>query len=252
IEREDMVEATIRFPRGMPKAVRVVDPEGRELPAQIQDGKVLFVAKAPSVGFAVYHVIAAQARATDSSLKATESSIENARYQVKLNGDGDVSSIYDKQVAKELLSAPIRLAISTDTPQQYPAWNMDYEQVEATPRTYVSGPARIRIKENGPVRVSLEVTRQTEDSKFVQTISLSAGDAGNRVEFSNAVGWRTLAANLKVCFPLTATAPEATYNQDLGNIKRPNATQRQFEVGSHRWIDLTDKSGGFGVTILTG
>src|ERR1019366_1814523 len=57
---------------------------------------------------------------------------------------------------------------------------------------------------------------------------------------------------LKVCFPLTATAPEATYNQDLGNIKRPNATQRQFEVGSHRWIDLTDKSGGFGVTILTG
>ncbi len=27
--------------------------------------------------------------------------------------------------------------------------------------------------------------------------------------------------------------------------------ERQFEVVSHRWIDLTDKSGSFGATILT-
>ena len=173
------------------------------------------------------------------------------RYRVQLNQDGDVSSIFDKSLNKELLSAPIRLAISTDVPKQYPAWNMDFDQEQAAPRAYVGGPAQIRIKENGPVRVSLEVTRKAENSTFVQTIRLSAGDAGNRVEFGNAIDWRTLAANLKVAFPFSAANENATYNWDLGTIQRPNAQERQFEVASHRWIDLTDKSGAFGTTILT-
>ena len=128
---------------------------------------------------------------------------------------------------------------------------MDFDQEQAPPRAYVSGPAQIRMVEHGPVRVALEVTRQTENSKFVQTIRLSAGDAGNRVEFGNAIDWRTLAANLKVAFPLSAANEDATYNWDVGTIERPNAQERQFEVASHRWIDLTDKSGSFGATILT-
>ena len=70
----------------------------------------------------------------------TESSLENARYRVQLNQDGDVSSIYDKSLNKELLSAPIRLAISTDVPKQYPAWNMDFDQEQAAPRAYVERP----------------------------------------------------------------------------------------------------------------
>ena len=85
---------------------------------------------------------------------------------------------------------------------------MEFEQEQAAPRAYVGGPAQIRIKESGPVRISLEVTRETEGSKFVQTVSLSAGDAGNRVEFANAIDWRTLAANLKATFPLSASNSE--------------------------------------------
>lgn len=85
----------------------------------------------------------------------------------------------------------------------------------------------------------------------MQTVSLAAGDAGNRVEFANSIDWRGKAENLKVAFPLTASNPDATYNEDVGVVERPNATERQFEVLSHRWIDLTDKSGSYGVTILT-
>jgi len=68
---------------------------------------------------------------------------------------------------------------------------MEFEREEAPARSYVGGPAQVRSKENGPVRVSVEVVRETEGSKFVQTVSLSAGDAGNRVEFGNAIDWRT-------------------------------------------------------------
>jgi hypothetical protein len=57
IEREDVVEATVQFAGGAPKAVRVTGPDGHEVPAQLEaDNKVVFLAKAPSVGYAVYDV----------------------------------------------------------------------------------------------------------------------------------------------------------------------------------------------------
>jgi alpha-mannosidase len=251
IPREDLVEASVTFPAGTPKAVSVYGPDGKEVPAQIADGKVLFLAKMPPVGFAVYDVAPAERQSRSSELKVTQSSLENARYRVKIDENGDVSSIYDKSLNKELLSAPMRLAISYDAPTVYPAWNMDFDQEQAAPRAYVGGPAQIRIKDDGPARVSIEVTREAENSKFVQTISLAAGDAGSRVEVANAIDWRTTSANLKQTFPMTASNTDATYNWDIGTIQRPNAQERQFEVASHRWIDLTDKSGSFGETILS-
>jgi len=251
IAREDLVEAKVDLPSGVVKSVRVSDANGKEVPSQMEGDKVLFLAKAPSVGYEVYHITPASGASSSSELKVTESSLENARYRVALNQDGDVASIFDKQLNKELLSAPMRLAISNDKPKVYPAWNMDFDQEQAAPRAYVGGPSQIRIKEKGPIRVSLEVTRESEGSKFVQTISLSAGDSGNRVEFGNAIDWKTLSANLKATFPLSASNENATYNWDIGTVQRPNANERQFEVASHRWIDLTDKSGSYGTTILT-
>jgi len=220
------------------------------VPAQLSDSKVLFLARAPAVGFAVYDVQTAEAPSA-STLKVTECSLENNRYRVSVNGSGDVSSIFDKRTNRELLSAPIRMAISTDIPRQWPAWNMDFEDEQRAPRAFVTGPAKVRVAESGPVRVAVEVVRETEDSKFVQTISLSAGDAGNRVEFSNVIDWNTKQANLKATFPFTSTNKLATYNWDIGTIQRPNAEERQFEVASHQWIDLTDGSGAYGATVLT-
>ena len=181
----------------------------------------------------------------------TERSLENDRYRLQIDGQGDVSSIFDKQLKRELLSAPIRLAISTDNPRQWPAWNMDFEDEQRAPRAFVGGPAKIRIVERGPVRAAIEVEREIEGSKFLQTISLSSGDAGNRVEFRNVIDWHTKRANLKATFPLAAANKLATYNWDVGTMQRPNAEERQFEVASHQWIDLTDANAGYGVTILT-
>jgi alpha-mannosidase len=128
---------------------------------------------------------------------------------------------------------------------------MDWDQVHTAPRGYVSGTAAARIVENGPARVALEVTREFEGSKFVSTVRLSAGDAGNRVEFANAIDWKGLASNVKATFALTASNPNATYNWDIGTIQRPTEDERQFEVASHQWVDLTDQSGSYGATILT-
>ena len=247
--REDVVEAKLDLPAGT-KAVRVTGPDGKDVPAQLSNGKVLFLAKAPSVGYAVYDVSPAAA-AEASALKVTATSLENQRYRVRLDAAGDVTSIFDKQLNRELLSEPARLAISYDNPAQWPAWNMDWNQEQAAPRSYVGGTAKIRVVESGPVRVAVEVTRETEGSKFVQTVSLSAGGAGNRVEFGNVIDWNTKQANLKAEFPLTASNEMATYNLDIGTIQRPTAQPKKFEVPSHQWVDLTDVSGTFGATVLT-
>ena len=136
-------------------------------------------------------------------------------------------------------------------PEQWPAWNIDWSDQQKPPRSYVTGKTQIRVVENGPVRVALEVVRETEGSKFKQTVRLSAGDAGNRVEFSDVIDWHTVNANLKATFPLTAANTNATYNWDIGTIERGNNDERKFEVPSHQWFDLTDRSGKFGVTILS-
>jgi alpha-mannosidase len=252
IAREDVVEASVTFTGGMPKAVHVTGPDGRVVPSQISGGKVLFVARAPSVGYAVYDVEAgAGAAGAASTLEVSENSLENQYYRVKLNADGDVASIFDKAIGRELLAAPARLAISYDNPEQWPAWNMDWDQEQAEPKAYVGGPARIRVVESGPARAAVEVSRQAEGSGFVQTVRLAAGDAGKRLEFANAIDWNTRESNLKASFPLAASNRMATYNWDIGTIQRPSAQPKKFEVPSHQWMDLTDMSGEFGATLLT-
>lgn len=257
ISRQDVVEADVDFAKGAPQGVRVTGPDGSDAPAQLEadasgKSKILFLATVPSVGYAVYDVQSSDSSASqDSELKVSDSSLENARYRVTLNKNGDVSSIFDKKINHELLSAPIRLAILTDNPERWPAWNMDFQDEQRAPRAFIGGAAKIRVVENGPVRVAVEVSREGEGSKFVQFVRLSAGDAGNRVEFGNIIDWHTQGVNLKVVFPFTASNRLATYNWGIGTIQRPNEDERQFEVASHRWVDLTDHSGSFGVTILT-
>ena len=252
IDREDFVEASVKFQGGMPKAVRVTGPDGKDVPAQVSSGKVIFVAKAPSVGYAVYDVQEdAGAAGVSATLQVSANSLENQYYRVKLNADGDVASIFDKSLGRELLAAPARLAISYDNPEHWPAWNMDWDQEQTAPKAYVGGPAKIRVVEHGPARVAVEVSRKTASSMFIQTISLSAGDGGKRVEFANSIDWNTKESNLKATFPLAASNQMATYNWDIGTIERPTAEPKKFEVPSHQWIDLTDMSGEFGATILT-
>jgi alpha-mannosidase len=254
IEREDVAEAEVEFPEAA-TGVQVFDGDGKPVPSQFisaDGGKChfLFLAKVPSIGFAVYSVKPASTETSANELKVSEHSLENGRYRVTLDDSGDIASIFDKAANRELLAAPARLAFQTENPHQYPAWNMDWEDQSAPPRGYVSGPAKFTIVENGPVRVALQVKRESENSVFAQTIRLSAGDAGNRVEVNNHIEWQSRACALKATFPLTTSNPMATYNWEIGKIERGNNDPKKYEVPSHQWFDLTDSSGAYGVSIL--
>ncbi|MFZ2494063.1 MAG: glycoside hydrolase family 38 C-terminal domain-containing protein [Thermoanaerobaculia bacterium] len=247
VAREDVVEAELPTSG----AVRVFGPDGVETPSQISNGKVLFVARVSPAGYSVYDVRPAAAPAS-GALKVTTSSLENARYRITIDANGDPASIHDKRLNKELLSSPARLVIQEHRPKNWPAWNMDWEDQARAPRSFVSGHATAKVVEEGAARVAVEISRETEGSAFVQTIRLSAGDGGNRVELANTIDWRTPAAALKATFPLTASNPQATYNWEVGTIRRGNNDPKKYEVATHEWLDLSDASGSHGVTILTG
>lgn len=278
VAREDVVEATVRFDAETPpEFVRVFDDRGEETPCEVvaagdDEVSLVFLARVPSVGFVVY-----EARPSDepcrlsTGLAVTDSSLENERYRVEVNADGDVARIHDKAADKELLSGPTRLQLLNDTPDNWPEWEIRYEDVTAPPRANVGGPVRTRIVERGPARVSLEISRQAEGSTFVQTIRLAAGggvrgksgsDAGgnrsedaiggaaDRVEFDTRLDWRTPKAALKAAFPLSVSNPMATYDLGLGTIQRGNNHEKLYEVPAQQWADLTAADGHYGVAIL--
>jgi alpha-mannosidase len=255
IAREDVVEAKVSLPEN--DDVSVFGPDGKAVPSQREGDRVIFVAKVPAVGWVVYEARAGvDARvvglfdAAYSQPRTDGEEIGNARYVLLIDANGDIASIVDKKAKRELLVAPARLSLQTENPHDWPAWNMDWADQQKPPRGYVSGPAAFRTVEDGPVRVAIEVTRESEGSRFVQTIRLAAGDAGNRIEIDNAIDWKTEAAALKATFPLTASNPLATYNWEVGTIQRGNNDEKKFEVASHQWFDLSDAKGG--VTVLTG
>ncbi|MFB3852735.1 MAG: alpha-mannosidase [Vicinamibacterales bacterium] len=252
--RTDPVEASVLWTAPLPAAVRVVDMgTGEEVPAQVLSRsadrvRVLFLASVPGVGFKVFDVQPSAAPARAAGLSVTAASLSNERYTVELDADGDIASVFDKQLRLELLGGPARLLMFDDYSPSWPAWEILWSSVSGPPRARVRGPAKVRIVERGPVRVALQVTRTSGGSTFVQTIRLARG--GDCLEVETEVDWRTPGTLLKASFPLSASSPKATYDLGLGTIQRPNASENLYEVPAQQWADLTDAAGKYGVSVL--
>ncbi len=253
--REDVVEADVRFPGGAPAAVRVTGPDGREVPAQVDStagevAHVVFVASVAPLSFTAFEVLAATNAAPAVELKAAPDGVENARYRVRVNADGDVASVFDKALGRELLAAPLRLQLIEDEPRRWSAWEVEYSAIAAPPREVVGGPAMVHIAEDGPARVAFEIMRQAAASTFTQRIRLAAGGAGDRVEVLNDIEWRSKGTLLKAAFPLAAGNEMATYDLGLGVVQRPTDRPNRYEVPAQEWADITDATGGFGAAVL--
>jgi len=256
IEREDVVEATLDYPDGVPDYIRVFGPDGIEVPCQVKSRtkstiQLLFLAHVPSLGLACFDVrTAKQSSWFSTGLRSGRLSMENDFYRILLSADGDIHSILDKRLDKELLSGNMKLEFLKEHPKYWPAWNMDWNDRKEPPIGYLEGPSKIALIENGPVRATYKIERQARNSVFTQWVRLAAGEAGTRITIDNEVAWQSKGVSLKASFQLTAANGQATYNLGLGTIERPINHPKKYEVPSREWFDLTDRSGDFGVTIL--
>lgn len=235
--------------------VAVFDANGTAVPAGIlhRDGgkaEIAFSASAPSVGYAVYDVRAVEkAPIAESGLRVTKSLLENDKYLVRIDANGDIFSIIDKNLQKELLSGPIRFAVfDYNGSISWPAWELEYKEISAPPKAYAKHP-KIEIFESNSARVTLKIIKTAGKSTFVQYVSLEHG--GEFVRVQNEVDWRSMRSLLKVEFPLMTENPVARYDLGLGHIARRTNTKMLFEVPAQMWADLSDINNTWGVSVLS-
>ncbi|MBR3434121.1 MAG: discoidin domain-containing protein [Bacteroidaceae bacterium] len=253
-ERTDIVEGSLSYPRRV-YDMRVIGPDGAEVLSQItgydeQTGQLrfIFAATVPSLGYAVYDIRPGENSELSSSLAADAQArqLSNGRYRVTINANGDIQRLYDEIKSRNLINSPVRQQLIYDHEDTWPAWEISYTDVCRTPSEYVSGQADIRLVEDGPLRKSFRICRQTAGSTFVQYVRMTA--LSDRIDCVNEVDWQTPERMLKVNFPFYFSTTKDTYDISLGTIQRGVRTSDEYEVCGHQWADHS--STVYGVSVL--
>ncbi len=252
--REDVVTATLEFAK-RPEGVKVTDKDGNTLPTQIlsSDGNkmtIIFLAKLPPAGLAVFDLQETKDQQPASELMVTDRTLENKFLKVTLDEKGNIAGIYDKRAHREALSMPATLDFQHESPSQWPAWNMDWDDRKNPPFDYMDKDVTMRIAENGPVRVAIEVSKKGQNSEITQLISLAGGEAGKVIVVSNKIDWQSRAVSLKAAFHTSVTNEFATYSLNTAAVQRTTNNEVKYEVPGRQWIDLTDRPNNYGISIL--
>ena len=235
--------------------VKVLDSNGNEVPSQIikKSGKefdIVFIADVNAMGYAVYDVVPAnKACEIKTNLAVSLHTLENEKYRVIFNKNGDLATVIDKKNNINVLDAPIKMAGLTDIGDlPYPAWEMRKKDIDREPEFFANSP-EFEIIEAGPARIAIKVSRELDHSFIDQIIYLESGGEFIRVE--NTVDWRNRRTMLKAVFPFSCYNKTASYDLGLGVIKRENNSEKLYEVPAQKWADITAGSGKYGVSVFS-
>ena len=246
--------AEITLPQ-MATSYTVQNAKGKIVASQVVTDRngnrhLLVDASLPGTSYSVFNV-----KAGGKALAAVDKGtnvIENSVYKVTVDGNGDISSLIDKRNGKELVEngKTIGLVVFDDcTSASWPSWEVIKATIDKTP-VKIDKDVTVKLVEDGALRKALRITKTYDDSKITQYIRLYEGSQADRIDFYNEVDWHSMNSLLKAQFPLSISNPNATYDLGLGSVERNNNEAKKYEVYSHEWTDLTDKSGNYGVTIL--
>jgi alpha-mannosidase len=266
-KRSGTVTVKVQLPGANPKGIHVDDVasgkiDGSELVSfDPQTGVTearIFVRDIPAMGYKTYRVYSEAAdgpefHAAQAHDAADSFTVENVNVRVSIDKkSGCVTSMFDKHGNFEALAPGAcgnQLQFFKDTPKDYDAWNVD-------PGTFdkqIDVPAKadsVELLGKDSPKPAVRVTRNWQNSKFVQTISIAPGS--DQVDVDNEIDWHESHVLLKAAFPLAAAGPFATYEIPYGTIDRPTTRNNswekaQFEVPAMRWADLGDGKHGLSV-----
>ena len=188
-------------------------------------------------------------RIRDEGVEVSGRRMENELLRIEWDERAVLTSIWDKEEGREVLSGPGNLLqLHDDNPSRWDAWDLDAGYRDSH-EDLVGDVYQVKTRA-GAVGV-LVYGRDFGQSKFVQLMSL---ESGSRVlKFQSQVDWRERHKLLKVAFPVTVSAREATYEIQFGHLTRPtheddSKARAMFEVCAQRWADLGD--GDYGVALL--
>ncbi|WP_310485604.1 alpha-mannosidase [Chamaesiphon sp. VAR_48_metabat_403] len=245
----------------------VTDDAGASLPTESCTEKIFFVAEdIPSVGYKLFWLVPYMLMGMDSIedpkprwkdtkiLGCGDFIFKNQFVRVEIDfHTGDIASIWDEVNQREVFTSigANHLEAFQDAEQYWDAWNIDpqYAEKQLPPSKLRS----IEWIEDGEIRQQIRVVRELAGCEFTQDYILDIHSPILRIDTS--VDWQTEHVLIKANFPLNLTADRSTAETACGAIDRTttpetDAEKAKWELPMHRWVDLTDNSGEYGVSIL--
>jgi alpha-mannosidase len=241
---------------------KIYDLDGNILPCQLSADRIWAIADLPSIGYRLFWLapfvtLGALPQATTLSTETGDSSdfiFKNQFVRVEIDRQtGDIARIWDEIAQREVLAPEggNHLQAFTDAGQYWDAWNIDpqYAQKPLPPSRLKS----IEWRERGELRQCIRVVRELAGCDFQQDYILDAHSP--ILQIKTRVDWQAEHVLIKANFPLNLTADRVTYETACGAIERTTkpetaAEKAKWEVPAHRWADLTDNSGEYGVSLL--
>ncbi|MGH7765623.1 MAG: alpha-mannosidase [Candidatus Dormibacteraceae bacterium] len=193
---------------------------------------------------------ASQPATASEPVVVSERSMENGFLKVVWDEQGLLTSIWDKVAQREVLSGKGNLLqLHDDNPARWDAWDLDASYRDSV--TDLVSLSRLDEPDSDGLRGTVLFNRNFGDSSLMQIMSLRAGS--RVLQFDSNVIWRETHKMLKVAFPVSVSARNATYEIQFGHLQRPTHSETSqaramFEVCAQRWADLAD--GGYGVALL--
>ncbi len=227
--------------------ISVVDPDGEILPSQWVETRVdsektemklEFAAQTPSCGWTVVDLVAEEVqKPSELRLEACENRfvLESPTLRVTIDRKtGEVSSILDRKVEKELLAEgrSARLLDIHERDNHMSAWMLG-EFLSTEPLGEV---VQSRALANGPVKIAVELQWQWRSSKVFQEIALEG--EGEQLNFRTSFDWHEKASVeegarlIKFEMPSALARDRAIYEIPFGWIEREAS---RGEVPASRW-----------------
>ncbi len=234
------------------EAEAVMDSDGTCYPVQkTRDGSIAYISNLPSKGYKSYTAAKASAVPKPFVLSG-KYELETPFYRVKLDEQGMITGLYDKENDREVIQPGRRanlMRMYEDKPIYYDNWDIDIFYTEKY--WDVENLEQMEWTEMGPVRAALELTRKESNSTIRQKIMFYADS--RRIEFETHVDWKEHQTLLKVHFPVAVHTDEAVFDVQFGNLTRKTHRNTSWDVArfescGQKWIDLSE--GHYGVSLL--
>ncbi|WP_105617838.1 alpha-mannosidase [Vallitalea okinawensis] len=204
----------------------------------------------PAKGYKAFPIKDIQPK--ESEMVVTTSHLENKFFDIQLDENANITSLYDKRVQRQVLKEGYRANVIQafeDKPIHYDAWDINIYYQEKM--WEVNDVESIKVVEEGPLKGTLEIKKTFVDSTITQLMTIYRDI--DRIDFETTVDWKEKQVLLKAAFPVDIHAEKATYDIQFGNVERPTHWNTswdtaKFEVCGHKWADLSEDA--YGVSLL--
>lgn len=244
----------------------VTDAAGRRLPIQRvrsaitnhADGKwnTLFLASLPPLGYSTFW-LHKHSESPGPDVTAPEhgphfryapvlladdgSGMENAYVRIVLSAaDGGLVSLFDKQINRELLSAPASVGLVIDETHS-DTWGHGLKEYRKVIGTFKYG--KLTVLEAGPLRGVIRLTTSWGQSSLEQDFHVYCDRPD--IEVQARIFWQEKHRMLKIEFPLSIREAMTTHEIPYGFLKRPMDGE---EKPIQHWVDIGN--GVYGLAVL--